>query len=677
MYGARHLLLAALLTVLTVFVLGREADAGMPAFTSYYVDPAVGCAGMTPCFDSIQEAVDHASGPGGSQIVVFPGTYLQDVDLTFMGSSVSGAVGEIKLIAADAAGQPATGTVTLHGGTPLRGVGFGAPVTIDGFVFEATTGDGVLLSTDGAITIRNSTANAPGDGADSGDGTGDDGFDLSTTAPEASVTIESSAASNNTGIYGDGFEVKSAGGVTVTDSTANNNVGANDNDGFDVYDTVGHVTVDGVTASGNSEQGIAVDTQGDIEVTQSDASGNGTDGLTLATNGSVDVSDTTASNNEGRGLSVSAAATATVTGSDLSTNMDDGAGITASVVEVTNTIASGNAEDGLRIISGASVSIDRATLNDNGFSLPGQRDGAYITPANGAITSFSVTNTLAAGNFASGIKVDDLAAASHVLRGNVFCNHVEEGFGLFSAGASVDAEGNWWGVASGPLHPGNPGGTGDVLIDGANGGAGSADYDPWISTVNAALDGDAFAGQAVGGSATFESTGGARTLMEGPGAGLGTPPFTVTSPNGSVSTSGFISGGQLDFTWTPTDTGPSSLAVAGPCGLSATIQADVQQGGEAAIWGDNNCSQGADPVDSLLTLRYDAGLPASTCFTMGTTYEIAGASPHPWGDVDCGGDVTPVDSLKVLRFDAGLSVAQAADCPAIGSDVLVSELPAP
>jgi hypothetical protein len=28
--------------------------------------------------------------------------------------------------------------------------------------------------------------------------------------------------------------------------------------------------------------------------------------------------------------------------------------------------------------------------------------------------------------------------------------------------------------------------------------------------------------------------------------------------------------------------------------------------------------------------------------------------------------------LKLLRFDAGLSVAKPADCPAIGSDVLVA-----
>ncbi len=37
------------------------------------------------------------------------------------------------------------------------------------------------------------------------------------------------------------------------------------------------------------------------------------------------------------------------------------------------------------------------------------------------------------------------------------------------------------------------------------------------------------------------------------------------------------------------------------------------------------------------------------------------------GDVDCGGNVTPVDSLKTLRHDAGLSVQQDEPCPDIAT----------
>ncbi len=91
------------------------------------------------------------------------------------------------------------------------------------------------------------------------------------------------------------------------------------------------------------------------------------------------------------------------------------------------------------------------------------------------------------------------------------------------------------------------------------------------------------------------------------------------------------------------------------------------------VWGDANCSGEADPVDSLLTLRHDAGLGANTgsCPEMGVTVDVQDASLHLWGDVDCGGDITPVDSLKLLRYDAGLSVAQAEGCPLIGSEATI------
>ncbi|HEY5625404.1 MAG TPA: hypothetical protein VIT93_02835 [Dehalococcoidia bacterium] len=101
----------------------------------------------------------------------------------------------------------------------------------------------------------------------------------------------------------------------------------------------------------------------------------------------------------------------------------------------------------------------------------------------------------------------------------------------------------------------------------------------------------------------------------------------------------------------------------------------VEDAGVDRIWGDHNCSGAADPIDALLTLRYDAGLSANTgeCPDFGQVVEVAGASPHPWGDVDCMNGVSPVDSLKLLRFDVGLNVSQAQGCPKIGTTVSVSE----
>ena len=98
--------------------------------------------------------------------------------------------------------------------------------------------------------------------------------------------------------------------------------------------------------------------------------------------------------------------------------------------------------------------------------------------------------------------------------------------------------------------------------------------------------------------------------------------------------------------------------------------------GQTVFWGDHNCSgHPPTPIHSLLTLRFDAGLSVNTgdCPALGTTVEVAFASPHVWGDIDCSGEVTPVDSLKLLRFDAGLSVTQAAGCPLIGTSVTIVE----
>ena len=112
------------------------------------------------------------------------------------------------------------------------------------------------------------------------------------------------------------------------------------------------------------------------------------------------------------------------------------------------------------------------------------------------------------------------------------------------------------------------------------------------------------------------------------------------------------------------------------CGASpAASPTPTAAPGEDRVWGDGNCSGSADPIDSLLTLRFDAGLPTNTgdCPDFGQVVEVADASPHPWGDVDCSGEISPVDSLKILRNDAGLGVTQAAGCPLLGAQVNVAE----
>jgi hypothetical protein len=91
-------------------------------------------------------------------------------------------------------------------------------------------------------------------------------------------------------------------------------------------------------------------------------------------------------------------------------------------------------------------------------------------------------------------------------------------------------------------------------------------------------------------------------------------------------------------------------------------------------WGDNNCSPGPpDPVDSLVTLRFDAGLSTDTgdCPDMDQELDSNDVDNGRWGDIDCSGEVNPVDSLKLLRFDAGLEVTQNGECPELGSQIAI------
>ena len=97
----------------------------------------------------------------------------------------------------------------------------------------------------------------------------------------------------------------------------------------------------------------------------------------------------------------------------------------------------------------------------------------------------------------------------------------------------------------------------------------------------------------------------------------------------------------------------------------------VPGGYRESHWAAFNCSGSADPADTLLTLRNDAGVSVSTddCPGMSETIAVLGASLHLWGDVDCSGAVDPIESLKLPGADAGPSVSQAAGCPEIGSTV--------
>jgi Tol biopolymer transport system component len=146
-------------------------------------------------------------------------------------------------------------------------------------------------------------------------------------------------------------------------------------------------------------------------------------------------------------------------------------------------------------------------------------------------------------------------------------------------------------------------------------------------------------------------------------------PLTIETPTPSPSPT---------ETPAPTDT-PTPSPTPTPAGPTPVLR--------ELIWADANCDEAVDPVDSLLTLRHDAGLSVNSggCPPLGTDVEVleVGAAglgegdgdPRTWGDVDCGETIDPVDSLKILRHDADLSVAQETGCPPMAAEVTIQHAP--
>jgi hypothetical protein len=128
----------------------------------------------------------------------------------------------------------------------------------------------------------------------------------------------------------------------------------------------------------------------------------------------------------------------------------------------------------------------------------------------------------------------------------------------------------------------------------------------------------------------------------------------------------------------PTPT-PSPSPTASPAGPTPIVR-DL-------VWGDDQCDGEPNPIDSLITLRSDAGLEVQLngCPPMDQEIEVlsvtpaglgeGGGDPQNWGNVDCDGQISPVDSLKILRYDAGLDVAQEQGCPPIGDGVQIQYAP--
>jgi hypothetical protein len=540
---SRLLWVSPILALATLVAFAIGSSGSTQAATPVGADPGGSCAGLVPCFTTVQAAINNA-GPAPTEVRIFPGTYPESVDISLMGSAIAGSAGDLTLKTVNASGAAAAGTATI---SPATGTAvynatlpFPGALTIDGLIVTSADSSGIDVQASGHIAVSNVTAN----------GTSSDGVDV--TSDSGNVTIASVTANGNSS---NGVQAEATvGNVTVTGSIGNDNSGS---EGFDL-ESGGTTTVTGSTANGNSDDdGIEVDATGNVTITDSEASGNYDEGFDLdAGSASVTIAGSTANDSE----------------------TDDGFEVDAGALTVTNSTAINNDDEGFQsAVSGNSL-YDRVTAIGNlGDGI--DPEGRFVPDSEDYVTGNVTIRNSNIQNNDSGIEMLESGTSpvgTLLANSNVLCGNTTSGLASLDT-QSVNAEGNWWGNATGPTHPGNATGTGEDVLDGANpgtlGAQGTVDFAPWIDTTTGS--GSAVVGQASNIEFRFTGGAGAVALQEGPGDPNGTPAFSATTNNGTLTTSGLISGGKLVVSLTAATVGTANVTLTGPCGITGSFAAAV------------------------------------------------------------------------------------------------------
>ena len=648
-------LVPVLVATLGVVLATSSSSAGSGASITY-VDGTGDCASLTPCFTTIQQAVRLVEADD-TEIRVFPGTYNESVDLDQAAADTGGIYGDLGIISVDATGAEAAGAlVNGDSSSPFFTTeSFDADLLIDGFTVLSSADDGIAVTADGGITIRDVTAN----------GAAGDGVSAESTAGD--ILVESSYASRSVPEVGspDGFDLFTANGdITVTGVHATGQEGPDGSHGIQIESNAGNVLVHNSIANFNEAEGISIFAHGDVTVTAAGAEGNAWGGLFVDTTQTVLVEFFGTRGNSDNGMDI--------------TSMGD--------VTIRDSFARDNADAGVQIATTEDVVIERvsavgnmtsqALVSPQGRTFGGIEIVSHPEAGGPSANSLLIAGSLVSNNNAEGILLlgvqDD---APVTITSNAICQNAGAGVSALM-NAVFTLTNNWWGETTGPTHPDNPEGGGDEILYLQGGGT----FDPWITTVEGeVVSPPVREGQPAEIAFTFDNKDGTGGMEQG----LGWPAeIEVATDNGVLasevpgqepgpSVAGEILDGVLSVELTADTPGNAIIDVTAPCGLGGELLVPVEA---VRIWGDNNCADGPNPVDGLLALRFDAGLSTNTgdCPEMGDEVDVTGASLHPWGDVDCNGAVDPVDGLKLLRYDAGLEVAQEPECPEVGAEVLIA-----
>ncbi|MEX0682639.1 MAG: choice-of-anchor Q domain-containing protein [Dehalococcoidia bacterium] len=501
-----------------------------------------------------------------------------------------------------------------------------------------------------------------GDGADVTFIDGVDSIRVLHVKPGTTVSMDGVTLRNGLSGVGGGA-IFNSGDLTLTDVTIDSNQGSFGGG----INNVGRLVLVGSTISGNNATsiggGIYSQAAGMLEIQDSEVSGNMSASNTAGIHniGEMTIQASTIQMNQsgGNGGGIGNSGTGTIVDSRISgnTSANSGGGIyNNDTLTVQRTLISGNTggSGGGGISTTGDVELTNVTLSGN--------EGGGITQFVGAGGQVMLLNVTVAEN-----THDDqsLPLGIYVIDGDVSLRNTT----VTGADPARTCGVGLTGVLTSQGHNLEDGQTCGLDMDGDQPGV-----DPMLGPL-ADNGGPTFTHALIQGSPAIDAgddavcpvddqRGEPRPQGDGCDAGAFESPFAAptASPSATPSSSPTpTSSTSATPTMNTSDTIPPTTATATPLVT-------------AVVWGDDNCSGEADPIDSLLTLRHDAGLSTNTgdCPNMGEVVEVADASPHPWGDVDCSGGVDPVDSLKLLRFDAGLPVTQEDGCPLLGADVLVS-----
>lgn len=360
-----------------------------------------------------------------------------------------------------------------------------------------------------------------------------EGYELQLNSGDLRITNGTATSNGDVGIFAN---VERGGNATLT----NVNATANDDIGVEVLvDDAGGVAIDGGLANDNSDTGfeITVKQTGTISVSNAIAQENGSategelddqepqNGFTLRTEeGDLQISNTTAFSNTDKGFDL------TSSGS----------------ISVENITARDNNADGLSVLQEIFIGpIDNLTIANSIFENNGgdpEKDGGGLTIAeldpNGVL---EVTGNVIAGNADYGLSLDDVPDET-----------------------VLTATGNWWGDTSGPGGVG-PGSGDSIIVE-----EGEVTFAPWIDTLNVTIE-EALAQANNTFNVQFQFTDSSGSVFLGAGPGdlnADMSPFTLTTSDGEVTTSGFIEGtaGTLSATVTTGLTAPD-INLTGPGGL--------------------------------------------------------------------------------------------------------------